>query len=136
MHLFDKKKRLMVAKMAPNPLFPLVMPLNDDFALKGERVSDSYLWHLRYGHLDNRGLQLLKQKEMVIGLFQISFIEKICEHLWENAQTTIFPKTSWRSKAPFFLVHAEICGPTRSPSLNNKRYSLLLVDDFTRGCLF
>lgn len=32
------------------------------------------------------------------------------------------PKTSWRAKAPFELIHADIFGPTRKPSLQGKRY--------------
>ena len=43
-----------------------------------------------------------------------------------------FPKNSWRAKAPLELVHADICGPTRTLSLNNRRYFILFVDDYTR----
>ena len=30
------------------------------------------------------------------------------------------------------LVHADICGPTRTPSFNDNRYFLLFVDDYTK----
>jgi hypothetical protein len=43
-----------------------------------------------------------------------------------------FPKTVWRAKAPLELVHADICGPTQTSSMSNKRYSLLFVDDYLR----
>ena len=43
-----------------------------------------------------------------------------------------FSKTSWRAKAPLKLVYADICGPTRTASLNNRRYFILFVDDYTR----
>jgi hypothetical protein len=43
-----------------------------------------------------------------------------------------FSNTAWRAKAPLELVHADICGPTRTPSLNNKRYFLLFVDDYSK----
>ena len=42
-----------------------------------------------------------------------------------------FPKTTWRAKAPLELVHADSCGHLRTPSLNNKRYFLLFVDDYS-----
>ena len=35
-------------------------------------------------------------------------------------------------KAPLELVRADIFSPTRSPSLGNKRYFLLFIDDYTR----
>ena len=43
-----------------------------------------------------------------------------------------FPKSSWSAKAPLELVHADIFGPIRTPSLGNKRYFILFVDDYTR----
>lgn len=43
-----------------------------------------------------------------------------------------FPKTIWRTDAPLELVHADICGRRRIPSLGDKRYFLLFIDDYTR----
>ena len=43
-----------------------------------------------------------------------------------------FPKTAWRARATLELMHVDICGSTRTPSLSNKRYFLLFVDDYTR----
>ncbi|KAL7160521.1 hypothetical protein ABFS83_01G101200 [Erythranthe nasuta] len=64
--IFDKKKNMIVAEVyiTENKVFPLVMPSNPEFALKIEQIRDSYLWHLRYGHLDMKGLHILKQKKM------------------------------------------------------------------------
>ena len=43
-----------------------------------------------------------------------------------------FPKNSWRAKGSLELVHANICCPTRIFSLNNKRYFIFFIDDYTR----
>ncbi|RZB46408.1 Retrovirus-related Pol polyprotein from transposon TNT 1-94, partial [Glycine soja] len=43
-----------------------------------------------------------------------------------------FPKTYWRVKAPLKLVHADIWGPSSTPSFGGRRYFLLFVDDYTR----
>lgn len=40
---------------------------------------DADLWHLRYGHLNSKRLQLLKNKEMVRGLPSIKDQKKVCE---------------------------------------------------------
>lgn len=53
-------------KMSVNKAFPL--PSCNQFALKNEVLDTSSLWHLRYDHLQNQGLHILKQKKMVIGL--------------------------------------------------------------------
>ena len=55
-----------VVEMSKNKVFPLVMPLDENVALKTENSDLSNLWHLRYGHLNYKGLNLLKQKNMVI----------------------------------------------------------------------
>lgn len=57
--------------MISKNVFPFTMPLDEKFALKSESVDDSYLCHLRYGHLNYKGLKLLKDKDMVIGLHSI-----------------------------------------------------------------
>nr|CAD1820646.1 unnamed protein product [Ananas comosus var. bracteatus] len=133
--IFDKDKKALVAniKMTPNKVFPLNMPTKQNIALKSEKVDESYLWHLRYGHLNLKGLHLLKEKNMVLGLPSINKVDKICEGcVYGKLHRLPFPKTSWRAKAPLELIHADICGPTRTPSFNQKRYFLLFVDDYTR----
>ena len=133
--IYDKKHKLTVAKvgMSRNNVFPLSMPSNEKIALKCEHVDDSHLWHLRYGHLNYQGLQLLKKRNMVVGLPSIQNNDRICEGcIYGKMHRLPFPKTAWRARAPLELVHSDICGPTRTPSLSNKRYFLLFVDDYTR----
>ena len=119
--------------MAPNKVFPLIMPLHDNLALKSDNINEDYLWHLRYGHLNYKGLKLLKDKNMVLGLPIINKKDEICEGcIYGKMHRLPFPKNSWRARAPLELVHADIWGPSRTPSLNNRRYFLLFVDDYTR----
>ncbi|KAA8519704.1 hypothetical protein F0562_013851 [Nyssa sinensis] len=65
--IFDKKNSTTVAKvdMTSNRVFPLGASLSDQVVLKSESVDESYIWHLRYGHLNDKGLFLLKQKNMI-----------------------------------------------------------------------
>ena len=70
---------------------------------------------------------------MVVGLPCIKTQEKVCEgSIYGKMHRFPFPKISWDAKAPLELEHADICGPTRTPSLGNKKYFTLFVDDFTR----
>uniref|UniRef100_A0A2N9EI16 Integrase catalytic domain-containing protein n=1 Tax=Fagus sylvatica TaxID=28930 RepID=A0A2N9EI16_FAGSY len=106
--VYDKKHKLTVAKvgMSRNNVFPLSMPSNEKIALKCEHVDDSHLWHLRYGHLNYQGLQLLKKRNMVVGLPSIQNNDRICEGcIYGKMHRLPFPKTAWRARAPLELVH-------------------------------
>jgi hypothetical protein len=101
--------------------------------MRSEHLNDSQLWHLRYGHLNYNGLQLLKKTNLVSGLPSIQNQVGICEgYVYGKMHHFPFSKTVWRAKAPLKLVHADIYGPARTPSLNNKRYFLLFIDDYSR----
>lgn len=68
-----------ISEMSKNKVFPLFMPLDENVAFKIENLDLSILWHLRYGHLKYKGLNLLKQKNMVIGLLDVRRYEKVCK---------------------------------------------------------
>jgi transposase InsO family protein len=39
---------------------------------------------------------------------------------------------SWRATKPLELVHADICGPMQTLSLNKNKYFIIFLDDFSR----
>ena len=93
--VYDKKNKLTVAKvgMSQNNVFSLSMPLHEKIALKSETVDESHLWHLRYGHLNYQGLQLLKQGNMVVDLPSIQKNDNICEGcIYGKMHRLPFPK--------------------------------------------
>ncbi|CAL8169319.1 unnamed protein product [Prunus armeniaca] len=119
--------------MMANKVFPLIMTSKENYVLKAENVEESHLWHMRYGHLNQRSLQLLHQKDMVVGLPSIQSEKAICEGcIFGKFHRLPFSQSTWKSRAPFELVHANTCGPTRTPSFNGKKYFLLFVDDYSR----
>ncbi|XP_057449943.1 uncharacterized protein LOC130741148 [Lotus japonicus] len=79
--IFDKISgtQVVVVMQTLNNLFPLNMNSLQYAAFKTESPNDSYLWHLRYGHLNVKGLQLLKPKNMVVGLPEIQKNDKKSE---------------------------------------------------------
>ncbi|XP_047306292.1 uncharacterized protein LOC124909680 [Impatiens glandulifera] len=73
--IFDKMKNVVVETVEmKDKTFSLTFPLKSDCALKMENEDLSKLWHLRHGHLNQRGLYLLKQKNMVVVLPSIQVI--------------------------------------------------------------
>ena len=98
--IIDKKNNSIVAKVKMNSknVFPLTMPLAENFAFKTEKIDEAYLWHLRYGHLNYNGLKLLKDKNMVLGLPPIAKLNQVCEGcIYGKMHRLPFPKTAWRA---------------------------------------
>ncbi|WVZ85487.1 LOW QUALITY PROTEIN: hypothetical protein U9M48_032409 [Paspalum notatum var. saurae] len=123
------------AHIAPNKLFPLKMS-QLSYSMVSSTPNNSWLWHMRFGHLSFHDLQLLNKKNMVIGLPSIEIDGNIYESCVHGKQHRVsFPVgKSWRAHKPLQLVHADICGPMQTPSLNGSFYFLLFVDDFSRKC--
>nr|XP_009790901.1 PREDICTED: uncharacterized protein LOC104238277 [Nicotiana sylvestris] len=44
------------------------------------------------------------------------------------------PKTSWREKHKPQLIHTDVGGPQKTPSLNGIKYYVAFIDDYTRYC--
>ena len=68
--------------MTKNRMFPLIMRNDLTTSLnasKTKSLDQSWLWHLRYGHLHFGGLELLQKKQMVKGLSSIEQPTSSCE---------------------------------------------------------
>ena len=63
----------------------------------------------------------------------IKEINQACEGcLLGKQHRQSFPSgKAWRAKELLELVHTDICGPMRTPSLSNNRYFILFIDDYT-----
>ncbi|KAI4365323.1 hypothetical protein MLD38_021316 [Melastoma candidum] len=91
--------------MTANNLFPLKMNLFLNVALKSEVVDEARLWHLRCGHLNHKGLTLLRDMNMVMDLPKIQPTATcVCEGcVYEKQHRLPFHNTSWRAKATLEL---------------------------------
>ncbi|KAL4312227.1 hypothetical protein GQ457_01G011000 [Hibiscus cannabinus] len=128
-----KKNLLLKVPMAKNNMFPLV--INDEKkALAASLEDDSWLWHHRYGHLNFKSLSLLSNQNLVDGLPMIRRIDAVCESCVVGKQhSDPFSKSSnMIASKPAELIHADVCGPMQTLSLNNSRYFVVFVDDFSR----
>ena len=54
--------------LTKNKLFPVEISNLESYARVVKEKETSKLWHIRYGHLNEKSLKLLQQKEMVQGL--------------------------------------------------------------------
>jgi len=138
------KKIIAEIQMTSNRMFPL--KLNIDLKGKGKNVAavtqeafqkeekdENWLWHLRFGHLNFGGLNLLHRKGMVRGLPLIEKPDSLCEGciLGKQHRENFSSGKRIRAKAPLEIIHSDLCGPMQTTSVSRSRYMLTFIDDFT-----
>ncbi|KAM1179120.1 hypothetical protein ACFX1X_018618 [Malus domestica] len=130
----DKGRLIAKVKMSKNRMFS--MNIQNDVAkcLKTCYKDTSWLWHLRFGHLNFGGLELLSKKEMVRGLPCINRPDQACEGCLLGKQfRKSFPNESTtRAQKPLELIHTDACGPIKPNSLGKNNYFLFFINDFSR----
>ncbi|KAI5355061.1 hypothetical protein L3X38_007956 [Prunus dulcis] len=125
---------VMKVAMRKNRCYPLSLSSNDFIALRASVSSSTWIWHERMGHLHLKGLNQLKEKEMVHGLPHLEAANGVCEGCQFGKQhREWFPKNqAWRASTPLELIHMDLCGPMQNESLAGNKYFMLLIDDCTR----
>ncbi|CAI7806852.1 unnamed protein product [Closterium sp. NIES-53] len=103
-------------------------------ASSGNGDADWETWHKRLCHINIPMLQKLVMDGSLKGLEVKGAAKEIgsCPTCLET-KFTKFPFSSGTgpAKAPLALVHMDVVGPTRAPSLSGSRYFLTIVDDHT-----
>ena len=95
----------------------------------------TWQWHRKLGQTNFFVLNRLVQFDLVVGLPKIKFTQhEICDACARGKQTrsSFKPKHIVSTTKLFDLVHMDLFGPTRTLSLNGKRFGLVLVDDYSR----
>ena len=46
----------------------------------------------------------------------------------------LFPKSSWKASQKLQIIHTDVAGPQRTPSLKGSLYYIVFIDDFSRMC--
>ncbi|WVZ02271.1 hypothetical protein V8G54_023077 [Vigna mungo] len=89
------------------------------------------LWHLRMGHISEKGLEELEKQDLLLGdkLQKLDF----CDHCVLGKSHKIpFGKGKHSTERPFEYVHADLWGPARTLTHGGGAYFLSIIDDFSR----
>ncbi|GKB53494.1 retrovirus-related pol polyprotein from transposon TNT 1-94 [Tanacetum coccineum] len=95
----------------------------------------SWLWHRRLSHLNFGAINHLARHGLVRGLPKLKF-EK--DHMCfacaigKSKKKPHKPKSEDTNQEILYLLHMDLCGPMRVASVNEKRYILVIVDDYLR----
>lgn len=110
-------------------------PLEEEQTAFQVKESVTEVWHKRLGHYHHEGLLRIKSKRMANDLPEfddpIPYC-KACQFGKQNRKS--FPKSTWRATHKLQLIHTDVSGPQRTPSLAGSRYYIAFIDDFTRMC--
>ena len=89
-------------------------------------ATSSLLWHRRLGHPCFDKLQKT--------LPWLSLTQFVCEscQLGKHHRSSYSSRNGIPSSAPFDLLHCDVWGPSRTPSISGHRYYIVFVDDYTR----
>ena len=96
--------------------------------------SKEFIWHQRFGHLNERSLRTLASMQLVYGLdYNASKQLPFCESCMGGKLYKIPFSSKGRNQAVVHLglVHSDVCGPMSTESLSGARYLLTFVDDKT-----
>ncbi|GKA20374.1 putative ribonuclease H-like domain-containing protein [Tanacetum coccineum] len=98
-------------------------------------LDESMLWHRRLGHVNFKTINKLVKDNLVRGLPSKHFEnDQICVACLKGKQH----KASCKSKIQnsitqlLFMLHIDLFGPTFVSSLMNKKYCLVITDDYSR----
>nr|KAJ0188935.1 hypothetical protein LSAT_V11C900504880 [Lactuca sativa] len=95
----------------------------------------SRIWHKRFSHLNFKNLSKISNQDLVRGLPKFSIVkDKMCSACEQGKQTksSFKPKSCSSISVPLHLLHMDLFGPIPVRSLGGNKYTLVVVDEFTR----
>ncbi|GJV30771.1 integrase, catalytic region, zinc finger, CCHC-type containing protein [Tanacetum coccineum] len=95
----------------------------------------SWLWHHRLSHLNFGTINDLTKHDLVDGLLKFKYKKNhlcfACER-GKSKKVSHPPKVVTSNHSKLELLHMDLCGPMQVASINEKRYILVIVDDYSR----
>jgi hypothetical protein len=77
----------------------------------------------------------MKKNEMIRGLPVLADQIPNCHACQFGRQKRLsFPKSTWKASQKVQLIHMDVAGPQRTPSLKGSLYYIVFIDDFSRMC--
>ncbi|GJY38417.1 retrovirus-related pol polyprotein from transposon TNT 1-94 [Tanacetum coccineum] len=121
-----RKKGLYVMKLGNKPKDKIYLATIDE---------NSTLWHRRLGHANMRLIQLLASKELVRNLPKLKFDQHFCDacKIGKQAHASHKAKNIVSTTRCLELLHVDLFGPSAVQSYGRSRYTLVIVDDYSRA---
>ncbi|GJZ64312.1 retrovirus-related pol polyprotein from transposon TNT 1-94 [Tanacetum coccineum] len=120
-----RKKSLYVMKLGNKPQDKFCLTTSDE---------NSTLWHRRLGHANMRLIQSLASKDLVRNLPKLKFDQHFYEacKIRKQAHASHKAKNMVSTTRCLELLHMDLFGPSAERSYRGNRYTLVIVDDYSR----
>ena len=133
--MHDRDGKLLVnAKRSRNRLYKVRMGIKDKTCLLTTETSESTRWHERLGHINWETIKTMVQRELVVGVPQVTGNKRVCSSclLGKQVRKTFPQATMYRANRALELVHGDLCGPITPSTRPGNKYVFVLIDDHTR----
>ncbi|GJR24222.1 retrovirus-related pol polyprotein from transposon TNT 1-94 [Tanacetum coccineum] len=94
----------------------------------------SWLWHRQISHLNFGTINHLTKQDLVDGLPKFKYDKEhlclACEQ-GKIKKAILKPKLVPSTHSKLEIIHMDLCGPTRVESINDKKYIMVIVDDYS-----
>jgi len=111
-------------------------PSSENVCFMSKTSSDiNWLWHKHLSHLNFKTVNHLSLNQLVTGLPDYSFVK---EYLYLVCEKSKERRASFKSKqissvsSTFQLLHMDLFGPVNVQSLAGNKYTLVIVNEFSR----
>lgn len=133
--VYDEAGRLLIkVKRSNNRLYKIILEESRDMCLLSKVEEESWLWHVRLGHVNFKAMNMMSKEGMVTGVPKLMSPGSNCEGclMGKQVRKAFSGQASFNAKQVLELIHGDICGPLEPATPAGNRYFFLLVDDFSR----
>ncbi|KAL9270861.1 Retrovirus-related Pol polyprotein from transposon TNT 1-94-like protein [Drosera capensis] len=96
-----------------------------------EDADDTMLWHMRLGHMGERGMLELHKRNLLKGVKSCKL--DFCKFCVLGKQCKVqFRGATSNTKGILDYIHSDVWGPVRVPSKGGSLYFVTFIDDFSR----
>ncbi|GJY73692.1 retrovirus-related pol polyprotein from transposon TNT 1-94 [Tanacetum coccineum] len=105
------------------------------YLLSKESKTKSWLWNRWLSHLNFGTLNKLAKDGLARGIPKLKFQkDHLCSAyaIGKSKKSSHQPKAEDTNQEKLYLLHMDLCGSIRVESINEKKYILVIVDDYSR----
>ncbi|GJT46529.1 retrovirus-related pol polyprotein from transposon TNT 1-94 [Tanacetum coccineum] len=105
------------------------------FLMSKATSTKSWLWHRKLSHLNFSTINDLTKHDLVDGLLKFKYgKDHLCSACkWGKSKISSHPpKVVPSTHSKLELLYMDLCGPMRVASINENKYILVIVDDYSR----
>ncbi|GJV37796.1 retrovirus-related pol polyprotein from transposon TNT 1-94 [Tanacetum coccineum] len=112
------------------------LTLNGAYFFAKASESVNWLWHKRLSHLNFKNINKLAKQNKVLGLLSLVYSKDkpytTCEKGKHHRASSFKTKQNFSIRKCLHLFHMDLFGPVSPMSINHEKYTLVIVDEYSR----